>query len=82
MIAQKNVDYAVEVNDLMDVLVVLVEGVKAKKSPAEVMAKVFPEIMQAISGLAQLGTEVQMNPKVVAETVGFRLGEIAALMVP
>lgn len=81
MISQKQVDYAVEVNNLLDIIVKLVEDVKAKKTGAEIAADLFISVIPAVAGIAQLGPEVAQNPKVVAETVGYRLGDVISALV-
>lgn len=78
-IAQKQIEYAVEVEKLFDVLVGLIKDVKAGKKASEIMVSELPAFVAALSGLGELNGELK-NVKVVEETVGRRLGDLVAVL--
>lgn len=83
MIESKNVLYAKEVDDVMVLLTELVADIKAKKNLAVIASENLPNLFAALSGVDQVGAELNSNPKVVVETIGYRLGDlIDALLFP
>lgn len=80
MIQQKQVDYAKELDDVLVAVSVLLRDVKAKKSTNEIVADALQGVMNAVAGLDQVGAELAANKQVALQTVGFRVGEIAGVL--
>lgn len=74
-IVKMELDVAKESKDVMDLLVVLVKDIRAKKTIAEISADALPKLMGAIDGVNQIPDEVK-DRKVVMATAGYSLGEI------
>jgi hypothetical protein len=80
-IAKKELDYAKEVGEAMELAVKLVKEIKAGKTAAEMASGVLPEFMSAIQGIDQIPAEVKASKEVVMATVGYHVGELAGAMV-
>ena len=80
MIAQKEVSYAKEIDDVLVLVVELVKDIKAKKGVSEIASENIANLMAALSGIDQANEEMK-NKAVVLQTIGYRLGDLAAALV-
>lgn len=75
-IENKQVQVAKEVDDVCELLVKVVSDVRAGKPVADIVSGSVAPLVQALSGVDQVGAELQANRKVALATVGSRLGEL------
>lgn len=80
MISQKQVDYAVEVDAIMQVFILIAADAKAGKPPTQILADVAPQFLSALTGISQVASEISANKKVVEETVAYGLGKLVAAL--
>lgn len=76
-LAKKEVEYAKEVDDVLVLVVELVKDLKAGKDVAAVGMENLPLLLQAVSGLEQVGEELT-HKQAVAMTVSLRVGDLVA----
>jgi hypothetical protein len=81
-IEKKEVLYAKELSDVMDLLVGLVDDIKQKKSISEIGAENLPLLMAAVDGLGALDDEFLGDRKVALETIGSKLGDLVDVFLP
>lgn len=81
-IESKEVLYAKELSDVMDLLVGLVDDIKAKKSISEIGAENLPLLMAAVDGLGSLDDEFLGDRKVALQTIGSKLGDLVDVFLP
>lgn len=74
------IEISKEAADVADFLKEVVSEIKAGKSAGEIATGSLPKLMNAISGLDQIGAEAK-DKEVFARTMGMKLGEIVALFV-
>jgi len=58
---QKEVAVSKETSEIMDLLVALVKGIKAKKSIATIMGEEFLEFVKALEGALEVPSEYEAN---------------------
>jgi hypothetical protein len=80
MIQQKQIDFCKEFDDCLALVVNILKAMKAKKPVAEIAASELPDLMNALSGLDQIGDELK-NKKVMLETIGLRIADIVDALV-
>ena len=81
-IQKREVQFAKEVDDVCVLLVGIVKDLKAKKPAGEVVSGAVPKLIEAISGIDQLGAEQLANRAVFLETIMYRVGELADSLLP
>ena len=82
MIAQKQVEYAKELDDVLGLVVELIKDIKAKKSLAEIGSENVAGLMSAMSGIDQVGDELKLNKKAALNAVSLRVGELVEALLP
>ena len=80
-IAQKQVDYCVELDSLLQIFNLVVLEAVAKKSPADIVASVVPNLLGALAGMSQLGEELK-NHKALDSTIALSLIELKSALAP
>lgn len=80
-VKQKQVDYCSEVDTLFAVFTGLVGDVVAKKPAAQVVSDAVPNLVAALTGLADLGVEVA-NGKAFDNTIALKLVELKQAFLP
>ena len=80
MLANKEVQYAKEIDDCMVLVVELLRDIKAKKGAAEIAGENLQNLINAMAGMDGIKDELH-NPQVVAQTVGYRTGELVAVFI-
>ena len=81
MIEKKEVDYAKEVGDVMNLVVGLVGHFRAGKSAAEATA-LLPELLEAVSGMDNIDDELEESKQAVMNAVLLGAAELVnALLV-
>ena len=78
--ALKQLEVAKELDDCFLAIKQLVSDMKAKKSLAEIVASSLPALMAASEGLSLVDDELKQDPVAFAGTVGYRAGELAAIL--
>lgn len=79
-IAQRTVDYAVEVDALLALVNLIATDAKAKKSPSDIAVDALPKLISVLSGISGLGDELSANKSAVEKTVGYRAGELVSIL--
>lgn len=74
-VTQKQVDYCVEVDAILNVVVVALKDVKAGKALVSVVSDLVPLLITALSGVSQLATEVTAKAA-LENTVALKVTEI------
>jgi hypothetical protein len=74
-ISQKTVNYCVEVDTILGVVVTAITDVKSGKSPLAIVGDLLPMLVSSISGIGQIGPEVADKAD-LEMTVGVKLAEI------
>ena len=77
MIEKKEVEYAKELDDVMDLIVELVKVIKEKGDYTTLMS----DLISAVSGIDQVDDEIKENLKASINTVLFRAVEIADIFI-
>lgn len=80
MIQKIEVEIAKETADVMDLLIVLVKDIKAKKPIGEISADALPKLIAAIDGAGQIAEEAA-DKVAMAKTIGLKLGELTAELI-
>lgn len=80
-IQKKEVEFAKEIDDVGAFLEQIVVDAKNGKSIAEIAAGALTGLVNAVSGIDQADDEAKANLKVALQTIGSRLGGIAAVLV-
>ena len=80
MIEKREVEFAKEIDDVAVLLVELVKDIKAKKGAAEIAGENVKNLMDAIAAFDQIPAEAK-NKLVALQTLGYRTGELAAVIV-
>lgn len=80
MIDQKTVSYAKEVDDVMALVVGLVRDVRQGKPVVDIISENIQPLINAIGGLDGVQSEIDGNFAVVAETVGYRVGDLVSAL--
>jgi hypothetical protein len=75
MVAQKQVEYLVEVDALLAVVVQAVTDVKAGKTVGEVVGGLVPLVVKALSGLSQVNEELKDKTR-LESTVALKMAEV------
>lgn len=75
-IEEKKIKYAKEADDVMVLVVHLIREARAKKPISEIASGSVAKLVNALSGVDQVGAELAENRKVVLQTVGYRSGEL------
>lgn len=75
-IQKKEIEYSKETDDCMVLVVELFKDIKAGKSAAALAAENLGQLMEAVNGVNQVGSEVEENRKVALQTIGYRTGEL------
>lgn len=81
-ILKKEVQYAKEVDDVCVALVGFVKDLKAKKPVGDILSGSMPKLIDAISGVDQIGDEEKASRAVFLETILYRVGELADALLP
>lgn len=81
-IVKKEVDNAVEVEALLQLVVLAVQDIKSGKGKAALIIDLAPKLGAALVGIGDVGVELKANPKAVEETVGRCLGDLADALLP
>lgn len=76
-LVQETVSVPKEAKDVKDLLVLLCQDIKAKKSTAEIAADALPKLMAAIDGFDKLGEEAKDASMPVL--AGLMAGQVAAV---
>lgn len=76
-IQKKEIEYAKEVDDVALLLVHIVQEVRSGKNVADIASGSVAKLVDAISGVDQVGAELAESRKVVLQTLGYRTGELA-----
>lgn len=77
----RQVEYSKELDEAMVFLVSIVKDVKAKKPIGEIATGNLQGLINAIAGAEMLDDEFVEDPSVALQTVGYRVGELAAALV-
>lgn len=77
-IVKQEVDVAKELDDVLVLVVGLVKDLKAGVDAGTVVSKHIPDLLAALSGVDQVGAEIDANKAAAFGTVGFRMGELLA----
>lgn len=77
-IMQKQVNYAKEVDDVLNVLVLILKQIKAKADLKEITQDLLPVLIEAISNAQQIPEELK-NVKVIQDTIALKLSEMVAI---
>ncbi len=80
MIQTRTIQFAKEADDVLIFVIELIKDLKAKKGLPEIAAENLPNLMQAMSGLDQIEGETSADRTVVAQTVGYRIGELTTAL--
>ncbi len=80
MLAQRTEQYAKEVDDVGLLLVDLVAKIKAKTPLAELVASEFPNFVNAVNGIGDIGGELSADQAVAIRTIAARMGELIAVL--
>lgn len=81
-IVKKESEYAKELSEVMDLVINLVDDIKAKKSIAEIGSENLPLLVAAVDGLSSIDDELVENRKVALETIGSKLGDLIEVFLP
>lgn len=81
MIQEKTVQYAKEIDDVLVLVVKIIEMAKAGQDVMAIASGAVAPLIDAVAGIQGAGEELSLNKKVVFETVGYRVGEIAGALV-
>ena len=80
-VQKREVEFAKEMDDVGAFLEQIVADAKAGKSIPEIAAGSLTGLVNAVSGIDQADDEAKANLKVACQTIGFRVGGIAAILV-
>lgn len=78
-VGTKQVQYLVEVDQLLQIIVAAITDVKGGKSATQIVADVVPLVIQAISGLGQISDELKDKTN-LEMTVAIKLAEILKVL--
>jgi uncharacterized protein YejL (UPF0352 family) len=81
-IEKKEVSYAKEIDDVLNLVVGLVNDLKAKKDIALIVSGNLPALLTALDGINQLDAEISSNRLVALQTIGAKLGDLADAILP
>jgi hypothetical protein len=79
-IEKREVDVAKEIDDVMKAVVEIVKDVKEKKSVADIAMENMQNLIDALSGVDQMGSELEENRAAAMSTVALRVAELADLL--
>jgi hypothetical protein len=74
----KTVEYSKEIDDVMGLFVAIVDNRKKK----EELAKLFDELLEAVTGIGEIDDEFMVDRKVALQTIGYRTGELVDAFLP
>lgn len=75
-IQKVEVDNAVEVDQLLQILVSAVKDAKSGKAPLVIAVELAPKIGAALLSISEVGNELKANPKAVEETIARGLADL------
>lgn len=79
-IGQKPVNYCIEIDTLLGVVVTAVADVKAGKKPAQVIGDIVPLLISALTGVGELAAEIKDRPD-LEKTVALKVCELVDTIV-
>lgn len=81
-IQKKEVEYAKEMDDVGALLVKIVKEAKEKKPVGDIASGSVQALIDAISGVDQVGVEFDKSRKVALQTILSRVGELVDAVLP
>lgn len=81
-IQKREVEFSKEIDDVAVFNLHLLKAIKDKKPIAEIMSGSLKDLMDAVQGIDQMDDEAKSNRKVALQTIGYRAGEMADVLLP
>lgn len=81
-VIKKEVDIAKELDDVCGLIVSLLSDIKAKKPLSDILSQSVAKLIDAVSGIDQVSSELKDSREAAINAVALNLSKIASVLVP